>query len=356
MAPTSSMAKFRDALEKRYGNRLTPTKQKTGYEIISTGSLTLDLAMRTGGWVRGRTHEIVGPPQVCKTTLCILTAFEHQKATKKAVGWIDMEQSFDFAWAETLGLDTSEKMFTHIYPDDSEDVSDMLKIMAQSELYGLIVIDSIGGMESRKAMEKDADESAMGRNAQVITRMVKQAATLARSNNITMIYVNQLRANLAYTGADVPSGPRALQYNTTTSIKLSRKSGADAVRKIKQDGEDDEVGRLFKAIVTRNRVAPAGRQAEFWLFNQPTTEHGPVGIDRVDEAISLGLRMGVIVQGGASYRLPGEEKGVIGRAKLIKELKKHPELITRIREAALEQIKHEIIEEEETVYEEAVDE
>ena len=178
MAPPS-MAQFRNQLEKRFGERLTPTKKPVEHEIISTGSLTLDVAMRTGGWVRGRTHELIGPQGVCKTTMSILTAVEHQKATKKAVGWVDMEQSFDFAWAQSLGLDTSPEMFTHIYPDDSEDVADMSKIMAQSELYGLMVIDSIGGMESRKAFEKDAAESTMGRNAQVITRMVKQAATKA---------------------------------------------------------------------------------------------------------------------------------------------------------------------------------
>lgn len=354
----SSMAKFRDALEKRYGNRLTPVEKPVRYEIISTGSLTLDLALRTGGWVRGRTHEIVGPPQVCKTTLCILTAIEHQKATRKAVGWIDMEQSFDFAWAQSLGLDTSAKMFTHIYPDDSEDVSDMNKIMAQSELYGLIVIDSIGGMESRKAFEKDADESIMGRNAQVITRMVKQAATLARANNITVIYVNQLRANLSYAGQDLPSGPRALQYNTTTSVRLSRKGGAaaDTTRKIKRDGEEDEVGRLFAAKVTRNRVAPAARQAEFWLFNQRTAEYGPVGIDRVDEAVALGVRMGVIAQSGAFYTLPGQEKGIQGRARLLKELGKRPELVAQIRAEALKMVAHEVVEETEMTYQEDGDE
>jgi recombination protein RecA len=342
--PQPSMSKFREQLDKRYGDRLTAPPAQAQYEIISTGSLTLDLALRTGGWVRGRTHEIVGPPQVCKTTLSILTAAEHQKATKKAVGWIDMEQSFDFAWARTLGLDTSEKMFTHIYPDDSEDVSDLNKILAQSELYGLLVIDSIGGMESRKAFEKDADESTMGRNAQVITRMVKQAAALARQHNITMIYVNQLRANLSYAGQDLPSGPRALQYNTTTSIRLSRKGGpiGDTTRKLKEGDVEDEVGRQFVAKVTRNRVAPAGRSAEFWLFNQPTQEYGPVGIDKVDEAVTVGVRTGVIKQSGAFYTLPGQSKSVQGRTKLVAEMKNHPEVVARIRTDALKLTAHEV--------------
>lgn len=345
-----SMSKFRDQLEKRYGSRLTPVKEQKGYEIISTGSLTLDVAMRTGGWVRGRTHEMIGPQGVGKTTLCILTAIEHQKATKKAVGWIDMEQSFDFIWAESLGLDTSPEMFTHISPDNSEDVSDMNKIMAQSELYGLIVIDSIGGMESKKAFDKDAEESTMGRNAQVITRMVKHAAVLARRNNITVIYVNQLRANLSGLGvSDIAAGPRALQYNTTFSVKLSRKGGpsADTTRKIKIGDIEDEVGRLFVAKVQRSRVSPQGRQAEFWLFNQETQQYGPVGIDKVDEAVSLGIRMGVIKQAGAFYTLPGDEKAVQGRPKVVAELRKRPEMVQTIRTEALQMVAHEVTEEEE---------
>lgn len=349
MTPPPSMARFRDQLEKRFGDRLTDMPKVAEREIISTGSLTLDLALRTGGWVRGRTHELIGPQGVCKTTLCILTAIEHQKATKKAVGWVDMEQSFDPVWAAALGLDLSPEKFTHIYPDDSEDVSDMNKLMAQSELYSLLVIDSIGGMESRKAFEKDAADSTMGRNAQVITRMVKQAAALARQNNITVIYVNQLRANLSGLGmGDIAAGPRALQYNTTFSVKLSRKGGpaSETTRKIKDGDVEDEVGRQFVAKVQRSRVSPQGRQAEFWLFNQPTSEYGAVGIDKVDEAVTIGVRMGVIKQSGAFYTLPGEDKSLQGRARLLAELKKRPEVVQTIRTEALKLVAHEVEEDD----------
>lgn len=340
MAAPPSMEAFRAQLGKRYGTRLTPAAPSK--QVVSTGSLTLDLALGVGGWLVGRTHEIVGPPQVCKTTLCTLSAAQAQQSGDKAVGWIDMEQSFDFDWAETLGLDLGESRFTHIFPDDSEDVADMLKAMAQTGLYSMIVIDSIGGMESKKAFDKDAEEVTMGRNAQVITRMVKQAASLARQHHITILYVNQLRANLAYAGQDIPAGPRALQYNTTTSVRLSRKGGpaADTTRKIKDGGDDLEVGRQFAAKVTRNRVAPAGRLAEFWLFNVDTDEHGPIGIDRADEAASLGIRTGVIKQSGAFYTLPGASKAHQGRAKLGEALRADAEAVEAVRQAALAQVAH----------------
>ncbi len=353
MAASREMTAFRDKLAKRFGDRLTTPPRRDQYKVISTGSITLDVAMRTGGWVQGRTHEIVGPPGVAKTTMSILAAVEHQKALKKAVGWVDMEQSFDFEWARSLGLDTSERMFTHIYPDDSEDVSDLLSLMAQSALYGLIVVDSIGGMESRKAFEKNAEDVVMGKNAQVITRMVKRAAALARQNGITVIYVNQNRANLSGMGGDIAAGPKALQYNTTTSIKLSRKGGAAAevTRRIKRGKDDDEVGRLFFARVQRSRVSPAGLTADFWLANQATSDFGPIGIDQVDEAVSVGLQLGVIKRGGAMYVLPGDETAIKGREKVVQVLRGDPKRVALIRTEALKLISSEVRDEDDEITE-----
>lgn len=357
MSVPPAMKKFREKLDSRYGNRLTTMEKPIKYEVISTGSITLDVATGVGGWVRGRTHEIFGLPAAAKTTLSILGAIEHQKATKMAVGWVDMEQSFDFAWAESLGLDTSERMFTHIYPDDAEDVADMLKMMGQSGLYGMLVIDSIGGMESNKAFNKDAGDVTMGRNAQVITRMVKHAAMLARQNNITVIYVNQLRANLSGMAgaADIQAGPKALQYNTTTSVKLQRKGSfkGDTVQKIGTGPDEHEIGRVIVGRVTRSRVSPQGKQAEFWLFNEATSEFGPVGIDRVDEAVSIGMRTGVIKAGGSYYTPPGGEARYNGRPKLIAALRKDPATVELIRTEALKLVAHTIIEETELVVEES---
>lgn len=334
----SDMDKFRERLGKRYGSRLTRTDVPIVYDVVSTGSVALDHALGVGGWVQGRTHEIVGPPGVCKTSLSILGAVEHQKKLpNKAVGWIDMEQSFDFTWAERLGLDTDADLFTHIYPDDSEDVADILKMMASTGLYSMLVVDSIGGMESKKAFEKDAEDVVMGKNAQVITRMVKQVATLARQHNITVLFVNQFRANLSYAGGDKPAGPKALGYNTTTSVRMANAGGdaANTMCKIK-DGEDEIiVGRKMAAKVTRSRVSPQGRKGEFWFFNKATDDYGPIGIDKADEALSLGVRTGIVRQAGAFYTLPGQDKAIQGKAATVVELKTQPDLVDTIRAEAL---------------------
>lgn len=347
------MAKFRDTLNKRYGNRVTRTDKPVTYEVIPTGSLELDVALRVGGWVRGRTHELVGQPGCCKSSLSAMSAAEHQKAIPdKAIGWIDMEQSFDFGWAESLGLDTSEDRFTHFYPDFSEHVADMGKIMSRSELYSMIVIDSIGGMESKVAFEKDAEDVVMGKNAQVITKMAKQLAVLARENNITVLYVNQLRADLSGRGFDKAAGPKALGYSTTTSVTLARKGGlADSVHFVGTGENREEVGRLYVAKVQRSRVAAQGRKAEFWFSNQPSKEFGPVGIDRVDEAVGIGLRMGVIKQGGAYYTPPGYTKPIKSRDALVAKLRKDPGTVEEIRRQALASVSGDVNTEIETEFE-----
>lgn len=355
----SDMDRFREKLGKRYGTRLTRTDVPIVYDVVSTGSIELDHALGVGGWVQGRTHEIVGPPGVCKTSLCIHSAVEHQrKLPQKAVGWIDMEQSFDFGWAERLGLDTDSDLFTHIYPDDSEDVADILKMMAQTGLYSLLVVDSIGGMESKKAFEKDAEDVVMGKNAQVITRMVKQVATLARQHNITVLFVNQYRANLSYAGGDKPAGPKALGYNTTTSIRLAPASGEakNTLCKIKDGDDEIIVGRKMVAKVNRSRVSPQGRKGEFWFFNLATEEYGPVGIDRVDEAFSLGIRTGVIKQGGSWYTLPGDEKAINSRGEAVLALKQRPETVEMIRKEALALIAGDNVKETEIVFQEGSNE
>lgn len=356
---STAMKKFRDQLDKRYGQGLVRIDDKVQYTFVPTGSLTLDLAMRTGGWVMGRTHEIVGPKGAAKTTLCILSAIEHQKLDKKrAVGWVDMEKSFDWAWARSLGLDMSPDRFTLMIPDDSEDVADQVKMMAQTGMYSNITVDSIGGMESKKAFEKEADEAIMGKNAQIITRMVKLTSSLAWRHQITILFVNQLRANLAYAGADIPAGPKALQYNTTMVVRMSPKPGqaSETTIRLKIGGEDDVIAKKFVARVTRSRVAPEGRQAEFLLFNQATSQYGPIGIDRVDEAVNLGVRMGVIGRGGAYYTLPGQEKAINGLDRVKAVLRKDPAMVESIRTEALKGIEHEIVEETETTFEEATDE
>lgn len=336
-----TMGVLRQQLEERYGTgRVVRREEVTEYEVVPTGSVTLDIALRTGGWVRGRMHEIVGPEGVGKTTLAICSMIEAQSLYPDlAVGYIDMEQTFDYDWAESLGLDTSADRFVHVYPDDSEDVSDQLRMMVRTDLFSTVVVDSVGGMESKQALTKEAEEVTMGRNAQVITRMVKNTAVLAARHNVAVLLINQLRANLSGMGADISAGPKALRYSTTTKVDLKRASGQAAetavFMKFPGETEDIQIGVKIRAKVVRNKVAPFGYIGEFWIFNHDTEEYGPIGIDRVDEAVSVGVRTGVITQGGGGqYTLPDGRK-VKGKQSVIDILREEIDLLDSVREKAL---------------------
>lgn len=344
-----TMTALRDQLEKRYGTgRVVRREEVMEYDVISTGSLTLDYATRVGGIVRGRTHEIVGPEGVGKTTLTINAMVEAQRAYPDlAVGYIDMEQTFDYDWAENLGLDTSKERWFHIYPDDSEDVSDQLRMLCRTDLFSIVAVDSIGGMESKKALSREAEDVDMGNNAKVITRMVKNVAVLAARHNVGIIFINQLRANLSGMGQDISAGPKALRYNTTMKIDMRQASGdRDQVMvEMKFDGEPDpiQIGVKIKCKVVRNKVGPKGYVGEFWIFNHDTDEYGPIGIDRVDEAVSIGVRLGIISQGGGGqYTLPDGRK-VRGKAALVDLLREELDVVDSIRTIALAQVSGEVV-------------
>lgn len=355
-APTSLSA-LRTNMVKKYGDgRVSRRETVQPYLVTPTGSLSLDLATRVGGWVCGRIHEIVGQEGVGKTTLVINSMAQAQvKFPHLAVGYVDMEQSFDWDWAEANGLDTSNERFIHVFPDNSEDVSDQVKEMVETGLFSLVVVDSIGGMESREAYEKDADGKVVGRNAQVITRMVKRLSMLTRREKVAVLLVNQYRANIANPmGSDVSAGPKALRYQTTMKVEMRRTGETPLSVKFTDDAEPQVVGLQVKARVTRNKVAAQGKAGTFWIINNPTPEYGPIGIDVADEALAIGVFTGVIeVYGGGYYAMPWtkDKKGRLhGRAAVLEYLREHRDQAMEVRDAAVATMSSEVIPEVEVAF------
>ena len=192
--PPKSLAALREAMGKKYGTgRIVKRSEVKPYTVISTGSIEVDAATVVGGVVVGRITEFAGVEGSAKTTTTINVMANAQRTDPRTVGYIDMEQDFDWDWAEANGLDTSDKRFFYAFPDDSEDVSDQAAEMIRTGLFSVLVVDSVGGMESKQAFTKEAEDHVMGRNAQVITRMVKRLAVLARKHHCAVILVNQFR-------------------------------------------------------------------------------------------------------------------------------------------------------------------
>lgn len=342
----AELAKLRDDMTKTYGNAVTRQESvKFTYECISTGSISLDVATVVGGLPLGRMVVYWGQEGCGKTTACIHAMKEAQLAyPDRVVGYIDMEQTFDWTWARNNGLDIHQDRLLHVYPDNSEDVSDQIKKMVSTGLFSLIVVDSIGGMESKKAFEKDADESNMGKNAQIITRMMKACAVQARKQQTAMIFVSQVRADFkSHTGFDTFAGPKSVRHSNSMVIKFSRTGTPMLTIKVGQDTVP--VGKEFKAKVDRSKVGPEGRSGTFLIINQETEKYGPVGLDYTDEMVAMIDLLDLVPRRGSWYDLDNGDE-VNGREKLKVYLRDHPEVVSHYRTKALATKASEVIPEE----------
>lgn len=338
----AALSKFEQRFAKTFGEgTLTRSAETNPYEVISTGSLTLDYRLSVGGIVEGRLNEWWGPDGVGKTTMNIIGMAEAQrKHPEKMVGFIDMEQKFDKAWAIAHGVDL-ERLYLYT-PESSEDVADAAKEMVRSGLFSDLVVDSIGAMIPEAEKEKDADEAVVGKQANIVTRMVKMLAVEGGKSGTCINLINQQRANLGY-GADVTTGGGfALRHSTTMKFKL-RRTGTTPY-KVKIAGEDRVVGHELAILIERNGVGPAYRTAIINLFHTSTEKYGPIGIDQADEATTLGIDTKVIGQTGGWYTLPGGER-LNGKEKVVERLRQDATLRDAIRQAVLATVAGEITEE-----------
>lgn len=343
-AASIAVAKFEEKFGKAYGaDTLKRASEVVPYEVLPTGSVTLDYKLGVGGLVEGRLHEVWGPDGVGKTTFALIVMAEAQRRHPDRWGaFIDMEHKLDRAWAVAHGVDLTR---LHIFePDDAESVADAMKDFCRSGLHSLIVLDSVGSMIPKSEIDKDADEVVVGKQANIVTRMVKLNAVEAARSGATPLLINQVRANLGY-GADTTTGGGfALKHATTTKLKIKR-TGTPPY-KVKIDGEDRIVGHEIAITVERNGVAPAYRTATISLIHVPTEKYGPVGIDRADEAATIGIDTGIIQQSGAWYTLPQTGERVQGRDSVVRALRADPGLVEHIRANALVTVAHEVHEEE----------
>lgn len=335
-ASTSSSTRAATAFEERFAKAfgagaLQHDAVINPYEVIPTGSLTLDYALGVGGLVEGRLHEAWGPEGVGKTTMSLyFLANAQAKHPDKHVAFIDVEQKMDRAWAAAHGVDLNRLYLFH--PTNAEDVADAVKEFIRSGVISAIVVDSIGAMLPEKEKEKDAGDAVMAAQAKIVTRMVKIAAAEAGPKGCSLYLINQVRANLNY-GADTTSGGGfALKHATTTKLKFKRTGTVPF--KVKTNGEDVVVGHEIAIVVERNGVAPAYRTATFVIFNQDTEKYGPLGIDKADEAATMGLKTRVIKQRGGWYDTP-DGQSYNGRSALVDAIRGDLTLQDQIREQVL---------------------
>jgi len=293
-------------------------------EGISTGALSLDIALGGKGLPRGRVVEIYGPESSGKTTVALHAIANAQKEGGVAA-FIDAEHAFDPTWAKKLGVDLESLLVSQ--PNYAEEGLKIAEMLVKSNAVDVIVIDSVAALVPKAEVEGEIGDSHVGIQARLMSQTLRIMTPLLSRSRCVMIFINQIRQKIGvmFGNPETTSGGLALKFYS--SVRLD-------VRKIGQvkDGEN-VIGSEVKVKVVKNKVAPPFRQAEFeLLFDR--------GISRESDVLNLALKGGIITKSG-NYFLYGEERLALGERKTKEHLREHPELMDEISQKVLE--KHGLI-------------
>lgn len=303
-------------LEKQFGKgavmRLGENKHMS-VEHISTGSLSLDVALGIGGLPRGRIVEIYGPESSGKTTLSLHCIAEGQKNGGN-VAFIDVEHALDPVYAEALGVNIDELLVSQ--PDTGEDALEIAEGLIRSGAIDVIVIDSVAALVPKAEIEGEMGDSHVGLHARLMSQALRKLAGAINKSNCVAIFINQLREKVGviYGNPEVTTGGRALKFYSSVRIEI-RKGEA-----IKANGEI--IGNHTKAKVVKNKIAPPFKTAEFDIM------YGE-GISREGELLDLAVEAEIVQKAGAWFSYKQQRLGQ-GRDKVKELFKSDPELVKQI--------------------------
>ncbi len=286
-------------------------------ETIPTGSLALDLALGVGGIPRGRVTEIYGPESAGKTTLCQHIVAEAQKRGGVAA-YIDMEHALDPSYAARCGVDIDNLYISQ--PDTGEQALEIAEQLVRSGAVDIIVIDSVAALVPRAEIEGEMGDSHMGLQARLMSQALRKLSGAIKQSNTALVFTNQLRMKIGvmFGNPETTTGGNALKFYASVRLDIRR------TQSIKTNAE--VVGNRVKVRVTKNKVAPPFREAEFdIMFNE--------GISKVGDILDIGVNMEIITKRGAFFTY-GDVKLGQGRENGKDFLREHPELATEI-EAAI---------------------
>lgn len=281
-------------------------------EALSTGSLTLDLALGIGGIPKGRIVEVYGPEASGKTTLALHVVASSQKSGGTAA-YIDVEHALEPAYARALGVNIDELLISQ--PDTGEQALDICEALVRSGAVDVVVVDSVAALVPRTELEGEMGDSSVGVLARLMSQAMRRLAGAISKNNCTVIFINQLRQKIGnpYGNPEVTSGGLALKYYASVRIDVRR------IESLKVNGE--VIGNHTRAKVVKNKVAPPFKEAEFDIM------YGE-GISRIGEVVDLAVKLEIVDKAGAWFTI--EEQRIQGRDGVKQYLIDNPDVCDRI--------------------------
>jgi len=282
-------------------------------QVVSTGSLGLDIALGVGGLPRGRVIEIYGPESSGKTTLTLQVIAEMQKLGGTAA-FIDAEHALDPQYAQKLGVNVSELLISQ--PDNGEQALEIADMLVRSAAVDVVVVDSVAALTPKAEIEGDMGEPQMGLQARLMSQALRKLTANIKRSNTTVIFINQIRMKIGvmFGSPETTTGGNALKFYASVRLDIRR---VGAIKK-----GDEVIGSETRVKVVKNKVAPPFKQAEFDIL------YGE-GISREGEVVELGVLHKLVDKAGAWYSYNGEKIGQ-GKDNAREYLKEHPEIAVEI--------------------------
>jgi recombination protein RecA len=304
-------------IEKQYGKgtimRLGEGEVIDDIEVVSTGSLGLDIALGVGGLPRGRVVEIYGPESSGKTTLTLQVIAEMQKQGGTCA-FIDAEHALDVQYAQKLGVNLQELLISQ--PDTGEQALEIVDALVRSASIDLVVIDSVAALVPKAELEGEMGDSLPGLQARLMSQALRKLTSSIKKTNTMVIFINQIRMKIGvmFGSPETTTGGNALKFYASVRLDIRR------IGSIKKG--EEVIGNETKVKVVKNKVSPPFKTAEFdILYGQ--------GISREGEVIDMGVEAKILEKSGSWYAYQGEKIGQ-GKDNARDFLRENPELATEI--------------------------
>ena len=298
-------------IEKQFGKgsvmRMGDVSAAKGIEVVSTGSLSLDIALGAGGLPRGRIVEIYGPESSGKTTMTLETIAQMQKLGGTAA-FIDAEHALDPIYAEKIGINIDDLLISQ--PDTGEQALEIVDMLVRSGAVDMVVIDSVAALTPKAEIEGDMGDSHMGLQARLMSQALRKLTANIKRSNTLVVFINQLRMKIGvmFGNPETTTGGNALKFYASVRLDIRR---IGAVKK-----GDEIIGNETRVKVVKNKVAPPFKQAEFEIL------YGE-GVSFMGELVDLGVKYGFVNKAGSWYSY-GDEKIGQGKENVKAFLKDNP--------------------------------